>query len=120
MAVNKQASGRHCRSAKCAAKENVSMQKKNSHAQAVEEFKTDIVRHLRRTIGTSPEKASNLAWWQALVATANEKIFERLTDTQHTHAQQDTRAVHYLSAEFLMGRLTINNLCNLEKYDIAS
>ena len=37
----------------------------SAHAQAVEDFKTDIVRHLRRTIGTSPEKASNLAWWRS-------------------------------------------------------
>ncbi len=121
MAVNKTAASRHCRNAKCAVKDTVSNVKEaSSHAKLVEDFKTDIVRHLRSTIGTSPEKASHLAWWQALVATVNEQIFERLTDTQYTHAVKDTRAVHYLSAEFLMGRLTVNNLCNLEKYDIAS
>ncbi|MCR5085543.1 MAG: glycogen/starch/alpha-glucan phosphorylase [Succinivibrionaceae bacterium] len=78
-----------------------------------------IVHHLRSQIGTSEQKASNLAWWQALVGAINELIFERLTETQHTHASHDTRAVHYLSAEFLMGRLTVNNLCNLEIYKVA-
>ena len=85
----------------------------------VEKFKESVLNHLRTTIGTSPAKASKLAWWQAVVATCNEDIFGRLTDTQETHAKNDTRAVHYLSAEFLMGRLTINNLTNLEKFDVA-
>lgn len=85
----------------------------------VEKFKESVLNHLRTTIGTSPSKASKLAWWQAVVATCNEDIFGRLTDTQETHAKNDTRAVHYLSAEFLMGRLTINNLTNLEKFDVA-
>ena len=83
------------------------------------EFKQQIENHLRKSVGTSPVKASKLAWWEALVDTINEDIFGRLTDTQSTHAKNDTRAVHYLSAEYLMGRLTINNLTNLEKYDIA-
>lgn len=89
------------------------------YKQNVAKFKESVLNHLRTTIGTSPAKASKLAWWQAVVAAANEDIFGRLTDTQETHAKNDTRAVHYLSAEFLMGRLTINNLTNLEKFDIA-
>ena len=83
----------------------------------VEQFKQSIVNHLRRTIGTSEKKASPLAWWQAVVYAVNELVFERLTQTQATHASNDTRAVNYLSAEFLMGRLTVNNLCNLEVYN---
>ncbi len=86
---------------------------------AVEQLKKKIVHHLRCTIGTSELKASKLAWWQALVASVNEDIFNRLTQTQFTHACKDTRAVNYLSAEFLMGRLTVNNLCNLEMYQVA-
>ena len=86
---------------------------------AVEQFKASVLNHLRTTIGTSQEKASKLAWWQAVVASCNEEIFGLLTDTQKTHAKNDTRAVHYLSAEFLMGRLTVNNLTNLEKFEVA-
>lgn len=83
---------------------------------SVEELKEHIVRNLHTQIGTSTQKASKLAWWQAVVATVNEFIFEGLTQTQYTNAQKDSRAVHYLSAEFLMGRLTVNNLCSLELY----
>lgn len=84
-----------------------------------EAFKKNVIHHLKCTIGTSEKKASNLAWWQATVAAINDIIFERLTDTQSTHASKDTRAIHYLSAEFLMGRLTLNNICNLEIFDVA-
>ncbi len=102
-----------------AVKSSVSTKATAIDSAKVQAFKALIEKHLRTTIGTSPAKASKLAWWQAVVAAANEDIFGRLTDTQQTHAKNDTCAVHYLSAEFLMGRLTINNLTNLEKFDIA-
>ncbi len=79
-------------------------------------FKQEIVHHLRTTLGTSEKKASKQAWWMATCATINQMLFERLTSTQQTHLQKDTRAVHYFSAEFLMGRLTANNLHNLGLY----
>lgn len=124
MAVSKKAKGTATARKSSAAKKSTAAQKTTAsavsvRAKNVEEMKNKIVHHLRCTIGTSPQKASKLAWWQALVAAVNEQIFERLTETQHTHAQIDTRAVHYLSAEFLMGRLTINNLCSLESYKLA-
>lgn len=65
-------------------------------------FKQEIVHHLRTTLGTSEKKASKQAWWMATCATINQMLFERLTSTQQTHLQKDTRAVHYFSAEFLM------------------
>ena len=109
------------KAAKAAVKPAVKAAADNSpeFEKAVTEVMEKIVHHLRCTVGTSPQKGSRLAWWQALVATVDEKIFERLTETQHTHATKDTRAVHYFSAEYLMGRLTINNLCSLEMYRIA-
>lgn len=82
-------------------------------------LKNEIVRQLRSTLGTSEKKASKQAWWKATCAAVNEQVFEKLTQTQQTHFNNDTRAVHYLSAEFLMGRLTVNNLINLRIYDIC-
>jgi len=81
-----------------------------------DEFKQEIVHHLRTTLGTSEKKASKQAWWMATCATINQMLFDRLTSTQQTHFKKDTRAVHYFSAEFLMGRLTANNLHNLGLY----
>ncbi len=85
-----------------------------------DEFKAKIVHHLHSTLGTSENKATRQSWWKATCAAINELIYERLTQTQQTHAKKDTRAVHYLSAEYLMGRLTSNNLHNLHVFDVCA
>ncbi|MGN1392824.1 MAG: glycogen/starch/alpha-glucan phosphorylase [Succinivibrionaceae bacterium] len=85
-----------------------------------EDFKSKIIHHLHSTLGTSENKASKQAWWKATCAAVNELVYERLTQTQQTHASKDTRAVHYLSAEFLMGRLTSNNLHNLHLFNVCA
>ena len=84
-----------------------------------EAFKNKIIEHLHSTLGTSEQKASKQAWWVATCAAVNSMVYERLTQTQQTHFKHDTRAVHYLSAEFLMGRLTSNNLYNLHLYKVC-
>lgn len=84
-----------------------------------DQLKASIVRHLRSTLGTSEQKASPDAWWKATAAAVNEQVYERLTRTQQAHFKKDTRAIHYLSAEFLMGRLTSNNLHNLSLYKVC-
>ena len=84
-----------------------------------DQLKQNIVHHLRSTLGTSEQKASRQAWWKATCSAVNELVYERLTQTQQTHFKEDTRAIHYLSAEFLMGRLTANNLHNLALYEVC-
>ncbi|MGY3926653.1 glycogen/starch/alpha-glucan phosphorylase [Aeromonas simiae] len=93
--------------------------KKTDIALDKEQLKASIVHHLRSTLGTCEEKASQESWWKATAAAVNEQVYERLTRTQQTHRKQDTRAIHYLSAEFLMGRLTSNNLHNLSLYKVC-
>ncbi|WP_143872416.1 glycogen/starch/alpha-glucan phosphorylase [Catenovulum sediminis] len=84
-----------------------------------EEFKDCVVKHLHVTLGTDENKASKKAWWNATCAAVNEIVFERVTKTQKTHYQKDTRAVHYFSLEFLMGRFLKNNLTSVGLTDIA-
>lgn len=84
-----------------------------------EQFKSTVVKHLRSTLGTYEEKASPLAWSIALANAVNEMIFEGVSRTRQTHARKDARAIHYLSLEFLMGRLMSNNLHNLGLFDVA-
>ncbi len=93
--------------------------KKEDIAIDKDTLKKEIVRQLNVTLGTSEKKASRQAWWKATCAAVNEQIFSLLTKTQQSHYKNDTRAVHYLSAEFLMGRLTVNNLVNLHLYDVC-
>ncbi|MBT1063297.1 glycogen/starch/alpha-glucan phosphorylase [Bowmanella sp. Y26] len=81
------------------------------------DIKQAIIRHLHCSLGTDENKANNHAWWKATCAAVQEQVMERLRITQKTHYMNDTRAVHYFSAEFLMGRLMSNNLQNLGLFD---
>lgn len=89
------------------------------HQLSAEQFKAMVVHHLRSTLGTYEEKASSHAWWLATCSAVNEMVFAGVSATRKTHAQQDTRAVNYLSLEFLMGRLLSNNLHNLNLFTVA-
>lgn len=82
-------------------------------------FKDAVVRHLHSTLGTDENKANNHAWFKAVSAAIQELILERLRTTQKNHYLNDTRAVHYFSAEFLMGRLLSNNMHNFGLFETA-
>jgi starch phosphorylase len=83
------------------------------------ELKDAIVRHLHSTLGTDENKANNHAWWKATSAAIQEMVLEGLRKTQKAHYLNDTRAVHYFSAEFLMGRLLSNNMHNFGVFEQA-
>jgi starch phosphorylase len=81
------------------------------------EIKEAIVRHLHCSLGTDENKANNHAWWKATCASVQEQVLEQVRKTQKSHYLNDTRAIHYFSAEFLMGRLMSNNLHNLGLFE---
>ena len=80
------------------------------------ELKERIIRHLHGSLGTDVNKASPQAWWRATCASINEYVFDGLRNTQRTHYQNNTRALHYFSLEYLMGRLFSNNLHNSQNF----
>jgi len=82
-------------------------------------FKEVVIKHLHCSLGTDENKANNHAWWKATSAAIQELVLERLRFTQKTHYVNDTRAVHYFSAEFLMGRLLSNNMHNFGIFEVA-
>lgn len=86
---------------------------------STEELKNSIIKHLHGSLGTDVNKANPQAWWRATCAAINEYVYDGLRNTQRTHYQQNTRAVHYFSLEYLMGRLFSNNLHNLGVYGAA-
>jgi len=86
-------------------------------APSVEVLRESIIRHLDYTVGESAETAQPKAWWTATCAALNEQVFERLRDTHKTQAANAKRSVNYLSLEFLMGRMLVNNLHNLGLFE---
>ncbi|TXR54107.1 glycogen/starch/alpha-glucan phosphorylase [Reinekea thalattae] len=88
-------------------------------AMQPEEFRRKVVAHLRSTLGSFEEKATAHTWSQALAATLNEYIYAGRSRTLKTQIESQARTVHYLSLEFLMGRLLASNLHNLGLYQVA-
>ncbi|MEF3694201.1 MAG: glycogen/starch/alpha-glucan phosphorylase [Candidatus Cloacimonadota bacterium] len=59
------------------------------------------------------------AWdiYYALAISLRSKLIERWLRTQHEYRKRNVKKVHFLSMEFLMGRLLSNTLINLGMYD---
>ena len=85
----------------------------NEDPAEVEDLKQSILRQLRVNLARSKDRASNQEVWTAVCLAVREKIMEQYMKTQNAHLAVDARRVHYLSLEYLMGRLLNANLCNL-------
>jgi starch phosphorylase len=84
---------------------------------STESLKASITNHLRFTLGSYVDSASPNDWWVATCLTVRDRVMERSTQTRTLHREKGARRVHYLSLEYLMGRLLENNLRNSGLYD---
>ena len=82
-------------------------------------FKADILRHLTYTLARDTTTAIRMDWWLATCFALRDRVLERFLRTQGRHASGNVRRVHYLSLEYLMGRLLRNNLSNLGMLESA-
>ena len=80
-------------------------------------LKLSITNHLRFTLGAYVETASENDWYVATSLAVRDRVMERATQSRRQHRAQGVRRVHYLSLEYLMGRLLENNLRNAGIYD---
>ena len=87
--------------------------KGQSDSGQVQDLKESVLRQLRLTLARSKDVASKQEVWTAVCLAVRETIMERYMQTQKAHLQSDARRIHYLSLEYLMGRLLNSNLCNL-------
>ena len=77
-----------------------------------ESMKTSILNHLRYTLARHPECATKDEWWTATCYAVRDRLLDRFMKTQATHNEKKVRRAYYLSLEYLMGRLLVNNLHN--------
>ena len=103
---------------KTAVKKSVAGFKFNT-GMTVEGFKTSILNHLKYTLARHPRTATKRDWWTATSMAVRDRILERFIRTMAAHNNEKARRVYYLSMEYLMGRLLVNNLYNSGLHDIT-
>jgi starch phosphorylase len=84
---------------------------------SVETIKNAFLDNLFYIQGRFPSIASPNDVYQALAYTLRDRILRRWMSTVQTYKEQNSRTVCYLSAEYLPGPHTANNLINLDIYD---
>ncbi len=84
-----------------------------------ESLKNSIINHVRFTLGAYQDSASENDWWVATCLAVRDRVMDHATQSRKLHRQSHVRRVHYLSLEYLMGRLLENNLRNSGLYDSA-
>jgi starch phosphorylase len=82
-------------------------------------IKESILHHLRYTLVHLPQQATPRDWWLALCLAVRDRITDDMVETQMIHNRDNVRRVYYLSMEYLMGRMLINNAYNVGVYDEA-
>ncbi len=81
--------------------------------ESVAELKQAFLDNLLCHLGRVPAVATRNDAYLALALTVRDRIHKHGVRTMEAYAQQDTRVVAYLSAEFLPGPHLANNLLNL-------
>ena len=83
----------------------------------LENLKQALIDHLYYIQGRDEQFATLNDYYMALAYTVRDRLTDRRIKTAQTYFIKDTKVVYYLSAEFLVGRLSANNLINLGIYD---
>jgi len=84
-----------------------------------EGLKTSILNHLKLTLARDTESATRRDWWIATCHAVHDRVLERFIRTMAVHNDENVRRVYYLSLEYLMGRMMLNNIHGAGLYEIT-
>ncbi|PSW21844.1 glycogen phosphorylase [Photobacterium sanctipauli] len=92
---------------------------KNGQTQQFDKtaFKAAVENHLTTTYANTVETASPRSWYLAMGKALAEISTGNLLATEQKLAEDKARSINYLSLEFLIGRLTGNNLISMGLYE---
>jgi len=92
----------------------------HEHETQTELFRERFLFNLRYIRGLELGEAKPADYLAALQLTIREQLINRAVLTQQVYAKRRPKTVHYLSMEYLMGRLVENNLISTELREIAA
>jgi starch phosphorylase len=73
--------------------------------------------HLEYSLSKDQHTSTNRDLYMSLALSARDRLIERWIKTQQKYYTENVKRVYYLSAEYLMGRVLVNNLINLNMYE---
>jgi starch phosphorylase len=89
----------------------------HSNREEIENLKREIETHLIQDQAHELETATRGDWWRAISLTVRGRMMERACEVRRAHRLQNVKRIYYLSLEYLMGRLLVDNLVNLRLLD---
>lgn len=101
---------------KCTLLDNWGTFQKGMNADSIQ---MSFANHLEYSLSKDQYTATSRDLYYSRAFTTRDRLVERWIHTQQCYYQHDAKRVYYLSAEFLMGRLLINNLISLGIYSEA-
>ena len=77
----------------------------------------EVLTALRYRLGKDPSVATSSDWLTASIQVVRDRVIDRWIETTKEAYDDDAKRVYYLSAEFLIGRLTRDVFSNVGLYD---
>lgn len=98
---------------------NTSQELSNTNTASCLALKEGVLYHMRYTLALRSEQASKRDWWLCLSLAVRDRIIDDMVETQARHNQDNVRRLYYLSMEYLMGRMLVNNVHNVRVFEQA-
>ncbi|WP_339527202.1 glycogen/starch/alpha-glucan phosphorylase [Pseudomonas sp. EA_35y_Pfl2_R111] len=91
----------------------------SSEIDGVQAFKNSILGKLKYAVGRDPSSASDHDWFEAVALAARDHVVDRWEEASADVDRHPHKRIYYLSLEFLIGRLLVDNLSNLGLLETA-
>ncbi|MFQ5450209.1 MAG: glycogen/starch/alpha-glucan phosphorylase [Nitrospinaceae bacterium] len=85
-----------------------------SNGRSVEALKRAFNVHLKYTLAKPKWNATNLDFYKSLALAVRDHLVEKWIVTKKRQYDQDVKRVNYLSMEYLVGRVLLQNMMNLD------